>query len=337
MHFKGRLPGNCLLSHLISCDFGYRWLSQYSQISLTIRVGVDHLHERYDNQERRDESQAILNWLTQIDYAPQQNDFIARRQEGTGQWLLDSNEFQTWLETSKETPPETSEKTEPESEKQTQPEANNQTLFCSGIPGAGKTILTSIVIQELTTRFSNDPTIGIAYIYFNFRRQGEQKLYDVLASLVKQLSQSQVSLPADVKELYHQHNTARTRPGIHEIIRAFQSVAALYSTIFVIVDALDECQVADGCRTNFLSRMFSLQATCGVQLFATSRFIPEITKRFNDHNSIQLDIRARNHDVERYLDSHMSQLPRCVLRSSELQEEIKAEIIKAVDGMYASP
>jgi len=84
----------------------------------------------------------------------------------------------------------------------------------------------------------------------------------------------------------------------------------------------------------FLSEMFSLQAKCGAHLFATSRFIPKITEKFNE--GIRLDIRASNEDVQRYLDGHMSQLPRCVLRSSELQEEIKDEIIKAVDGMYVS-
>lgn len=39
----------------------------------------------------------MLNWLTLIDYALQQNDFIAWRQEEPGQWLLDSTEFQYWL------------------------------------------------------------------------------------------------------------------------------------------------------------------------------------------------------------------------------------------------
>jgi hypothetical protein len=92
------------------------------------------------------ERQAILDWLTPIDYAAQQHDFISRRQAGSGQWLLESEEFQAWLNT------------------------DNQTLFCPGIPGAGKIILISIVVEELTTRFSNDPTIGIAYIYCNFRR-----------------------------------------------------------------------------------------------------------------------------------------------------------------------
>ena len=49
--------------------------------------------------------------------------------------------------------------------------------------------------------------------------------------------------------------------------------------------------------------------------------------------SVSLEIRA-SEDVQRYLDGHMSQLPSCVSRSSDLQEQIKTEIIKAVDGMY---
>ena len=63
----------------------------------------------------------------------------------------------------------------------------------------------------------------------------------------------------------------------------------------------------------------------------TSRFIPEITEKFNE--GLRLDIRASNQDVRRYLDSHMSQLPGCMLRNSDLQDEIKIGIIEAVDRM----
>jgi hypothetical protein len=268
------------------------------------------LHDRQDNREYREEYQTILDWLTPVDYARQQDDFITRRQEGTGQWLLDSAEFHAWVETDK------------------------QTLFCPGIPGAGKSILTSVVVKELNTRFQNDKRIGVAYLYCNFRQQDEQKAEDLLASLLKQLTQDQSSLPESVKSLYNNHKDKRTRPSFDEISRTLQSVAAMYSRVFIIVDALDECQVSDSCRMRFLSDIFNFQAKCQANLFVTSRFIPEINKKFDE--SIRLEIRASNQDVQRYLDSHISQLPSCVLHSSELQDEIKAAIIKAFGGMYVT-
>jgi hypothetical protein len=48
------------------------------------RDSVVKLVRRQDDQER----QTILDWLTPIDYSTQQSDFISRRQEGTGEWLL---------------------------------------------------------------------------------------------------------------------------------------------------------------------------------------------------------------------------------------------------------
>jgi Cdc6-like AAA superfamily ATPase len=100
----------------------------------------------------------VLNWVTPFDYGPQQSDYFQRQQPGTGQWILDFEEFQTWLDTSRET------------------------LFCPGMPGAGKTILSSIVVDHLTSKFHHE-NIGIAYIYCNFRRQHEQNIDDLLASL----------------------------------------------------------------------------------------------------------------------------------------------------------
>jgi hypothetical protein len=258
----------------------------------------------------KDEDIKILDWLTPVDYGPEQTDYIERRQPGTGQWLLDSLEFQTWLKTVK------------------------QTLFCPGIPGAGKTILTSIVIDDLITRFYNDPSIGIAFVYCNFWRQHEQRAEDLLASLLKQLAQGQSSLPDGIKSLYNKHKNMRTQPSFDELSRTLYIVAAMYSRVFIIVDALDECQESDGCRSRFLSEIFNLQAKSRANIFATSRFIPEITERFE--GSMSLEIRASEHDVRRYVDGHMSHLPSFVGRSLDLQEEIKVEIVKAVDGMYVS-
>ena len=281
-----------------------------SNVSFATKASVDLLHERQDNRDRQlrhEEHQAIVDWLTSIEYASQQSDFISRRQEGTGQWLLDSAEFHGWL-----------------NQKQ-------QTLFCPGIPGAGKTMIASIVVDTLCTRFENNGSIGIAYLYCNFRQQQDQKPAEMLASLLGQLVQGQPSVPKGVKSLYERYKVKRTRPSLNELSEVLLSTAAGYSRTFIVIDALDECGISDGGCKQFLAEVFKIQAKTGASLFATSRFIPDIMEEFK--GSPSLEIRAHDGDVRKYLDGHMSQLRSFVSRKPDLQEEIKTEIVKAVDGM----
>src|SRR5271168_4306186 len=149
----------------------------HSYISETAEKDIHYMKVQQDDQDR----QKILDWLTPVDYGPQQSDYLKRRQRGTGQWLLDSAKYQTWLNIGK------------------------QTLFCPGIPGAGKTIIASTVVEDLCTRFRNNASIAIAYLYCNFQRQHEQKPENLLASLLKQLVQRQPSLPKYIKSLYEHH------------------------------------------------------------------------------------------------------------------------------------
>jgi Cdc6-like AAA superfamily ATPase len=278
-------------------------------MSFAMKAGVDLLNERQDVRDCGEEHEAILDWLTPIDYAPQQSDFIGRRQGRTGRWLLNSDEFQEWLA------------------------KDEQTLFCSGIPGSGKTIITSIVVEYLLTEFQNDTSVGIAYLYCNFRRQHEQKPLDLLASILKQLLQSQPSIPDNVKRLYEDCKAKRTYPSIEGISKALQSVIADRSRTFIIIDALDECQVSDGGCRKFLSEIFNLQAKAGVSLFVTSRIIPEITKEFE--GSISLEIRASSEDMLIYLDGRIPWLLRSrISKYPDLQKMIRKEILNAVDGMY---
>ena len=203
------------------------------------------------------------------------------------------------------------------------------------MPGAGKTIMTSIVVNHLHTTFRNNPTVGIAYLYCNFRRQHEQKAANLLLSLLKQLVQGQALMPGSVKNLYTHHIKERTRPLFDDISRALHSVVANYSRTFIVVDALDECPLFDGHRRKFLREIFDLQTKTAANIFATSRFIPEIEEDFK--GGVSLEVRASNEDVKRYLHGHLLQLPSFVLNNSILQEEIQTAITNAVAGMYGLP
>ncbi|KAH7186730.1 nucleoside phosphorylase domain-containing protein [Fusarium oxysporum] len=266
--------------------------------------GVQHMRFRQLNEEH----QAILDWLTPVNYGAQQSDYFGNRQQGTGQWFLESAEYREWLD------------------------ADGKTLFCPGIPGAGKTILSSIVINDLHTRFSVNPNIGIAYIYCNFRQEQEQKINSLLASLVKQLSRGWHGLPECVNSLYGKHKKNATRPLVEELSATLQYAIELYTKVFIIVDALDECQALDDCRGKLLSEILRHQDRSAVNLFATSRPIPDITKIFQQ--TLCLEIRATKDDVTLYLERHIGTLRPVIKTNSRLQEQIKIGISDAVDGMF---
>lgn len=256
-------------------------------------------------QQDDKDRQEILDWLTPVDYGPRQSEYIKMRQPGSGKWLLESAEYRAWLK------------------------ADQQTLFCPGIPGAGKTILTAVVVNDLTKRVASDPSIGMAFIYCDFRQQGTQKIDDLMASLLKQLAQCQSSLPPGVKSLYDQHKKKRTRPSLDEVLRILCTVATIYKRLIIIVDALDECEVIDGTRTSFLSEIFSFQTQHGANIFATSRFIPQIVDQFN--GSLSLKIHAHDEDVRQYLYGRIAQSESKCLKIC--CEEIVTRITNAIDGM----
>ncbi|KAM3502736.1 hypothetical protein MY10362_004646 [Beauveria mimosiformis] len=285
-------------------------------ISEAIRT-TSEVVTRIESTVAKDEDDKILNWLTPtpIDYGSQYSDLLKVRQLGTGQWFLESTQYQTWLATQK------------------------QTLFCPGIPGAGKTILASIAISDLFHRFERVKDVGIAYIYCNFQSQEKQKIDHLLASLLRQLAQRWPYLPQEVKFLYDNHKVKQTKPSVDEISNALQSVARLYSRVFIVIDALDECETE--CRSTFLSQMFSLQAGTTANILATSRPIRTIEKDFKGRSDM-VKISARDEDVERCLDNDMKTLPLLGKDNEGLSEKskqdlrtkIRTTIVEGVNGMF---
>lgn len=253
--------------------------------------------------------QTILDWLTTTDYISQQNDLSGRRQEGTGEWLLNTYEFQQWKN------------------------GEEQILFCPGIPGAGKTIMTSIVVDHLCKLYGEDLSVGIAFLYCNFRQQQEQQVIHLFSSLLKQFAQRQPSLPRSIVKLYEDHERDKSRPSLGEISTALQSVIMGCSKAFIIVDALDECSVTDGVLSRFLEGLFVLQAETKFCLFGTSRPILDIPKRFERHDCSILKIHAIHEDMEQYIDGHIYQVPESVREAPGMKKRIKTAIINAADGM----
>ncbi len=221
----------------------------------------------------------VTDWLTPANFAAQQIDIIAKRQAGTGLWLLNSPEYNEWVH------------------------GKAKTMFCPGIPGAGKSMTASVVVDHLQATFLNDPDVGIACLFCNYKRRAEQTSSDLLAGLLKQLVQQLRSMPKEVEVLYEKHTKTKTRPPFAEITSVLRACLSHFSKLYFVVDALDECENSAGDRYQLLHEIFHLQGDHEVRLFATSRFVPDVEKEFGE--SIQLEIRASAEDVGMYLSGQM--------------------------------
>lgn len=274
--------------------------------AMNVRTTKNHVGELLQSKTK-EENQALLNWLSPDTYTALQCHYICQRQRDTGRWLLESPEFQAWIE------------------------SPQQTLFCPGIPGAGKTVLASIVIEELQARFGSDGNTGIAFAYCSFQRHEEQTVRRLLASLIQQLVQDLIPVPDSIRESYDNHLCKRTRPSADELSRALRSVVGQFSRVFIVIDALDECQSSGGSRIRIIDEVFNLQADYNLNFFATSRSTPEIDFLFQKKPTRR--IQAARSDILKYLNANLEELPPFVSRYPDLQQDITVGIADAAEGM----
>jgi hypothetical protein len=126
------------------------------------------------------------------------------------------------------------------------------------MPEAGKIIMTSVVVDYLSTKYRHATEIDIIYLYCNFRRKNEQKPVNLLANLLKQLFLGLPNISDSVIRLYKYYRDRQTRLSFDKISKELYAAINRYAKYFIIIDALDECQITDGNRRKFLSELFNL-------------------------------------------------------------------------------
>ncbi|KAJ7440444.1 ankyrin repeat-containing domain protein [Mycena latifolia] len=160
------------------------------------------------------EEKQILDWITSLNFFQRQADVFRAWQPGTGEWLLSDATFKNWTL------------------------GSGEVLWCRGIPGAGKTVLASVVVNHLQAQFPTNDT-AVACIYLNHKEREVQTPENLLASVWKQLVVDR-SLPQAAHDLYKHHCQRGTRPSLTEVSNLLEAAMGQYSKLYIIVDALDE-------------------------------------------------------------------------------------------------
>ncbi|KAI8718108.1 HET domain-containing protein [Fusarium sp. LHS14.1] len=243
------------------------------------------------------DSRSSTKRLTETDYSHQLADYASKRHPGTLNWLLESAEYRTWLESSP------------------------QTLFCFGEPGAGNR--------------GEESTNGhhIAYIFFDPLRHKEQRYDNVALCISEQLASGRLPYRQPENPPWTDEYNWRLRPNPFDVsvsryVKEQIVGHATYSTVFLVLDALDECPEA--WRTTLLALLAEIQrehVALNVLVTWRSGWAPALAIQEQFENTAKLEIRARQQDLEMYMFDKLSS-------TFESQKHVISKTVTAADGRF---
>jgi nucleoside phosphorylase len=254
---------------------------------------------------RSENSMKVMDRLSSVNFWGKQHDVHNRAQKGTGTWILEDPTFKSWLA------------------------GQPGILWCRGIPGAGKTVLASIIIDYLVKRFEND-SFGLAWIYMDYREHDLQTVENIFADLLRQFIQKGGEVSESIINSFGM-SWREGKPNSSEYKNMLQKALQQYSKTVIVIDALDESRTQD-LRKVLISELRRLRPA--VHLLVTSRPLRDIHDMLGD--TCQIEILARNEDVMLYLESHLQgneNLHNLIEADPSLQDVIKAFITQSDDGM----
>lgn len=169
----------------------------------------------------------------------------------------------------------------------------------------------------------------MAFLYCVYGERERQTINQLLGSVIQQLLLQQSFIPEDVRALYTSHKRVNTHPNLGELSRCLGSVVSLFPKVYIVIDALDECDDENETRTYLLAQLQKLETH--VHLFFTSRPLENILV-----GSKKFEVRAQEGDMRKYLNAQIERkdrLNKMCVKNNGLRDNILNKIIAKADGM----
>ncbi|KAL8847298.1 MAG: hypothetical protein Q9221_007643 [Calogaya cf. arnoldii] len=165
-------------------------------------------------KEQREERSAIIEWLSPLQFLRRQSD-IFNGKILTGENFLGSDEFKAWSE------------------------GRPWILYGYGMPGSGKTVLSSIVVDRMRKRL-NPAGVPVLCMYLNYKERN-QTLTNLIGSLLKQLIQFEDDdfRSPRVQKLFREA-AREASPLFEDLYEALRAEIETFPRVVLVVDALDE-------------------------------------------------------------------------------------------------
>ncbi|KAM0084401.1 hypothetical protein ACKRZS_003393 [Fusarium odoratissimum] len=239
------------------------------------------------------------------------------RQGLTGIWLTQGPDFDFWYSTP------------------------GSRLWCSGIPGAGKSVLAVAKIEECLQRNAQDTRKAVAYFFCTYKNESSQHSTTILSSLCMQLAMQSESAFQILQEYHDQLFSGRdlsARPTAETLAQKLHLICACFTRTYIIVDGLDECDHRVAANVECLAKLSLLQGYDVINMALPSR--DEIIIRQSLKNDFpHVEIKAHTEDLQLYVASELSERiasKQLRLRVQSLKDLIITRLVGEAKGIEAA-
>ena len=227
-------------------------------------------------------------------------------QLSSGEWIKMSREYQTWCVT------------------------KGCLLWCSGAAGTGKTVLANILCDDLNARYASVPHIQVTKIFFDYHYKYTRD--QCLASLWQQLASRRPFNDDEISILQRIYVEQRTKPDVTKWKAMLAAEVRRYSSVFFIVDALDESRVESPLQ--FVRELLGLLPTANFMITTRPDF--KVRDLHITSQVLTIEVTAHEKDLLEYVKTRIERednLRQMIEIDPGLGNRIKHEVPRNAQGM----
>ena len=277
---------------------------------------TDNISEAVTNLQVDERHKKVHQWLSAPDPSSNYNEALKSRYANTCIWFPETKAYLDWLA------------------------KRSSLLWLYGIPGCGKTILSSTIIQRTMSECQSRANTVILYFYFDFKNIEKQQHENMIRSLIVQLSSECVKVPQILASSYSSNMDGERQPAYDSLLLILHQMLRLFAETYLVLDALDECLE----RQELLGVIdeFSGWKDVNLHILATSRWERDIEESLeplcNEYDKLCIQNTHVNDDIRVYIHGRL-QTDRDLKRwqnKPKVQLEIEDTLMCEADGMYVS-
>jgi ankyrin repeat protein len=269
--------------------------------------------------------QVILNRLGAPEASSRHISLCKKRVKNTGFWLLQGAEFSSWYK------------------------SRGSSFWLHGIPGCGKSVLSSAVIEhsKLDSRDDQGRVAALAYFHFDFSDEISSTSDMMLRSLITQLVRWKGSLPHALERFAEkqfenesgkfgsaEHRDAVFQFNDSDLLDILQDIIKECSDVYIVLDALDECLDLEEL-LKILETIVSPESD-SLHIFLASRSMAEISAALESKltHIVKAEVKDLNEDIQSVVKSRLETHSKLRKWPVDLRVEIYNSLIKGACGMF---